>query len=147
VPQPDRCEAATGPSRILNLTTETATFSPHWAMASRLVWIWILLLASAVSVSAFLSTTIFKSSSITGASLRGPIGRLQFARRNHGKTCGLKMAAEVSLDGLVEKIKATQPQSKRPDKLFKSIKKANGAPTVNEFGNCPTSRISRSSLQ
>lgn len=38
--------------------------------------------------------------------------------------------AEESLDSLVEKIKTAEPQNKRPDKLFKSIKKANGAPTV-----------------
>ena len=38
--------------------------------------------------------------------------------------------AESTIESLIEKVKNTAPQSKIPDKIFKSIKKPNGAPTV-----------------
>jgi hypothetical protein len=47
---------------------------------------------------------------------------------------GLKMA-ETTLESLVDKVKSTSIITKIPDRLFKALKKASGAPTVLEHSN------------
>ena len=115
-------------------------------MASRLATLMFAALSvSATSVAAFVSTTNFKSNniltSVSDVDVCRQLQRMPFAKRSIGcRTAKLLNMAEVSIDSLVEKIRATSPQTKRPDKLFKSIKKASGAPTVSvEFSRTPGS--------
>jgi hypothetical protein len=106
-------------------------------MASKLLVALATLTTSIVSVTGFSPPSIGITHEATSSVSRS----LRFRPLVHPKSlcaasrnrfAGLSMA-ETTIDSLVEKVKSVTVGSKGPDKIFKSIKKANGAPSVTCF--------------
>uniref|UniRef100_A0A7S0ME54 indole-3-glycerol-phosphate synthase n=1 Tax=Cryptomonas curvata TaxID=233186 RepID=A0A7S0ME54_9CRYP len=103
-------------------------------MASKLIFAVATLTVSIASVTGFVPLSLGVIHEVSSPSRSVRFGPLMHptslcASRSRCRLFQLSMA-ETTIESLIEKVKSTPVASKGPDKIFRAIKKANGAPSV-----------------